>query len=153
MRDHLVSQPGMDKHPLKSLALVGSWTGHHKNNTGTCFLDSFLDFEAYIWNVLGLFEDVETITIYLPEFRQNVNIFAGVLQQCIFLTINANQRAYSCCKNNTTNQWIYWGDIQKHNGQLALSGKNLKGDRVVMINCQLASRFRGLPNVFDSVGV
>jgi hypothetical protein len=139
MRHHLVTRPGMSEFSIKSLELVTPWAKRHVDIDGnSCFLDSICDFEAFVWNVLEFFEDIETITIDVPSYR-NPKSFAETLKYRLELTIHADKRR-SFCSDISLNEWMNWGHCEETDSGLVLFGKDLKQDRAVQILCQYASK-------------
>jgi hypothetical protein len=138
MRSHLINRPGMPDFSIRSLELVTPWTKRHIDFNGhASYLDSICDFEAFIWNVLELFEDIEMIIIDVPRYREP-RPFAETLKYRLDLTIHADKRR-SFCSDISLMEWMNWGLCEETATGLAVFGKDLKQDRAVQIICQYAS--------------
>jgi hypothetical protein len=137
MRDHLLSRQPIEGYPLKSLELVSPRAKPHINYDGSYhYFDSVVDFAAFIWNVLDLFYDIETVIIDLPEVRR-LDTFIQALKYRVELTMISNKR--NSFSTNDTEEWRYWGCCEDTDCGLVLFGKGLKQEKVVQIICQHGS--------------
>jgi hypothetical protein len=126
---------------FKSLEFVSPWIRAHRSETGvyTHHTESFIDYEAFIFNVLELFDQIETIIIDVPtrwNSESRLTYFAETLCSCVALAIDGRPTGYS---SSSSSEWKNWGPcIETQNG-FTLVGKGSQKGRFVEVICQSSS--------------
>jgi hypothetical protein len=121
---------------FRSLEFVSPWIKPHWSESGALYhhTESFVDYEVFIFNVLELFDQIETIVIDVPtrwSSESRLSSFSGILLSCVSREMSGNITKFS-----SSSEWKNWAlCIEIENG-FTLTGKGCQEGRRVDVICQ-----------------
>jgi len=122
---------------FKTIQFISPWIKPHMKEDGSLVHHtSFSDYEVWIFNVLELFDQLETIIIDVPirwaaESRRE--IFVDILGSSMRLAIEGSPNTYI-----EGLEWQNWRFCMERDYGFMLYGRNKQSGRAVQVICQSA---------------